>query len=159
MNPVAKGVLFSAFGVVAGYGAFSAYRQFRLIQDTDFKVVSIKKQYLSFREVVLEMSSKIGNKSDIPFEIYSQNYDVYLNNILVGKVISQTPTIIPKGGSGLSSYIISFDPSKVLKAGFIQNPLSGIMRIKGKLKTKTFGFVFSGIPIDVKIPLTDFLKA
>lgn len=158
MNRSGKIVLISAAAAAAAYGIASAYRQLKLVQDTDFQPISVQKKLLTFKKIILELSAQIGNKSDISFEIYSQDYDVYINDIFVGKVVNNQTVRIPKKGKGVSNYTIGFDPAKVVRAGFSKNPLDGVMKIKGKLKTKTFGLLFSGIPVDIKIPLKDFIK-
>jgi LEA14-like dessication related protein len=103
------------------------------------------------------------NKSSIKFDIISQKYDVYINNILVSKLTgNQNVAVMPKGVSVIP-VSVNFNPSSLLEklgknaVSLIANFANAVIKIEMKLQVKLYGFTIN-IPYVYESTIRD-LKA
>lgn len=160
-----KPILYAVGGFALVYGGGVLYRQFSLIKNSDYKMKNVKWKGLDIRGAHLTAEMEMVNKSNINIETYEQDYDIYVNGDFVGKITDKTITTIPANGSGTFKFNIDIDPSKGLKAGFNVLNLAnkgGLadtkIRIKGTMKAKTSGILFSRLPIDLEFRLGDYMN-
>jgi LEA14-like dessication related protein len=160
LKPILYGA--AAFGVV--YGAGVLYRQLSLIKSSEYKIKNVKYKGIDLAGLHLSADMEMKNNSNIKIEAYSQVYDVYVNGIFVGKITDNKLTIIPAKGTGTFSYNIDAAPKSLIKAGLNviglgkQGIANTIVRIKGTMKAKTSGILFSRLPIDISFRLGDYIK-
>lgn len=161
-----KPILYGAGAFAVVYGAGVLYRQYVLISNSDYEVGNVKILGLDRTGLNLSMDLQMNNKSNLTITSYKQVYDIYLNDIFVGKIIDNKTTVIPAKGVGTFNYRVVVNPATVLKAGI--NILGAgdpkrmfentIVRIQGTMSARTSGIFLSKLPIDMKFKLGDYLK-
>lgn len=161
-----KPLLYGAGAFALVYGAGVLYRQSVLIQNSDFELGNVKILGLDRSGLNLSMDLKMNNKSNLTITTYKQVYDIYLNDIFVGKILDNKTTVIPKKGVGTFNYRVVVNPALIIKSGI--NILGAgdmnkmlettIIRIKGTMSARTSGIFLSRLPIDMKFKLGDYLK-
>lgn len=160
-----KPILYGAGAFALIYGAGLAYRQYTLITNSDYSMKNVKLKGIDLRGVHLTAEIDMNNKSNIRIEVYSQNYDIYFNDIYIGKITNNIQTVVPPKGIGTFGFNIDVNPALGLKAGVTAlqtGSISGIaeskISIKGTMMAKTSGILFSRLPIDLTFKVGDYLK-
>ena len=145
-----KHVVIAGLSVISVAAAYAYYQYTQLLQYIiGFKSVKVKK--ISETLVNLDLFLNFTNKADAGFTINSQDYDVYINDMFVSKVVNYSKVVInPKNvndGVSVVAVNIKFNPREVLKKlgknplDLISNPGAIRLRVPMKLKvsTKLFG--------------------
>lgn len=158
MNQRAKYIIGGLVGLVAIAGTFF-YIQYRRLMDYTIKPKSARITKLSLNKISLDVFLDFINKSTLNFEIIEQEYDVYLNNKFVSKVVNYASNKIKAKSTSVIGVNVSFDPSKVLKiigkniGDILLNPESVIIKVDMRLKVSLYG-----IKISIPYTLEDNLK-
>lgn len=121
-----------------------AYLQYKKLLNYAIGFKSARIKTITDKLIDFDLFLKFQNKSDTSFIIQSQDYDVYINDMFVSKVVNYSKTTInPKnvnGGLSIVGVNVKFNPKDVLKklgknpVELISNP--GAIRIKVPMKLK-----------------------
>jgi LEA14-like dessication related protein len=157
-----KYIIAGLIGVVS-IAAAAAYLQYKKLMNYTIKVRNVVLKSASINSVNLDLFLNFTNKSSIKFDIISQKYDVYINNILVSKLTgNQNVAVMPKGVSVIP-VSVNFNPSSLLEklgknaVSLIANFANAVIKIEMKLQVKLYGFTIN-IPYVYESTIRD-LKA
>jgi LEA14-like dessication related protein len=147
-----------AIGLVTITGAI-AYYQYNKLMDYAIKFTGVKIKKLGGSEISINIYLDFHNKASIAFDINSQKYDIYVNNLFVQSLINTTNTAIPAKSHTPMGLDVTFNPKVVLdklgkSAASLMTDRENIkIKIVSKLRVKFWGF-------NVSIPYTyeDTLK-
>lgn len=155
-----KGIALMLGGAAALYGGVYVARQATLLKKTKFEVLKVNKKGISLQGVTLELVSFLTNESDIDLEVYGQLYYIYFNGKYVGVITSNEYVKVAKKSTSRINLLLFLDAANLLKAGLTTNIKelgNNTLSIKGKIKTKTFGILFNGIPIKLDFKLSELM--
>lgn len=139
-------------GVVAllGGGAYYLYRQYKLLQQFDYKIVGVSVPKFTKSSAVMGFTFKFDNKSDVGFEILGYDLEVFIGGKKVGEAKSDIQRTIGAKSKSTVSFDISFNPSSVATGG-VSALLTGV---KPTVTTKGFIIVKpAGLNLVRKIPV------
>lgn len=143
-----KYVIAGGIALVSVLGAF-AYLQYKKLMDYCLSFKSIKINTISLTKMNFNLWLNFLNKSNVPFTIVSQTYDVYLDDKIVSNVINKAENkVLPKQTNTIALNV-NVNPSKVLNDigfGAINMALNlnkVIVKIDMKLKIKILGVKFN----------------
>jgi len=136
-----KHIIAGAIGLLTISGAL-AYLQYKKVIDylITFKSVKIKK--ITAKEVDFDIFLNYTNKAKVGFNINTQKYDVYINDIFITSLINNAPTYIAPSSVSVIGLNIAFNPEDAFKkinktfASVLSNPEKIIIKIDSKLKVK-----------------------
>ena len=158
LNTKQKVILFSLSAISIFAGA--AYLQYRRLMDYVIKVKKFNLKSFSNKSVVVDILIEFENKSSLAFDITSQSYDVYLNDIFLAHVEgTKAIHVAPKSKTmmPLEVNVNTEEAFAKLKKYAIDIAAKGgnnKMRIKTKLKVKLFGIPVS-IPYDYQATFSE----
>lgn len=129
----------------------------RLVHITfEFKDVDVNK--INLKEISLTMNWICKNPSDFNFTLKNQVYDVFLNNVFVGKVGSSQEIEVYGRGTSIIKTNIYITPKQLINLG-IDNLSSFItesgrkkttLEVKGTFDVKTPLFTLRKLPFEFK---------
>lgn len=158
-----KIILFGSIALLAGVGYYF-YRQAKKASDFCYKIKKVKINKLNRAFTSIDLTFDFQNKSKLEFMVTNQDFDVFINDILVTKIKSnQSFALRPEAWSPLTT-TINFNPDEVFKSvksiDFLKNMLGGTDKIKikvvGKIGVKS-GVISANIPIDITQTLKELL--
>jgi LEA14-like dessication related protein len=155
-----KYIIAGAIGVVTIAGAL-AYLQYKKIMNYVMKFTRAKINNISLNNIDFNIYISFENKSDLTFTIRQQEYDVYINDVFLTKIVNYAPNVIKANSVSEIGVNISANPKEVWsKIG--KNALNLLMesekiRIKTvmKMKVKVF-FITVTIPYTYEGTLKDY---
>ncbi len=157
-----KYLIVAGIGVVSIFGAI-AYWQYKKLTDYSVKFKRAKLNKLDRNELNFDVLFSFFNKSSIAFKIIRQDYEVFINNVLIAKIKSDKPVEIAKKSSTHLSLNFAVNPS-YLKQQFGENVFLLAknyaklqVKIKMELKLKAFGISFK-FPYEYVDTLENMLK-
>jgi LEA14-like dessication related protein len=154
-----KYLVAGAIGLVTITGAI-AYLQYKRLMNYVIKVGKIKINKISLNNIDFNLILNFENKSDISFDIKSQKYDIYLNNVFIAKVENQSINKINAKAVSQIGLNVKFDPSAALKKlgtgalDLLANSDKIMLKVDVKLKVKLYMFTIN-IPYIFESSLKD----
>lgn len=153
-----KVILLSLSAISVFLGA--AYLQYRKLMDYSIKLKKFYLKSFSNKSVVVDIIIEFENKSKLAFDITSQSYEVYLNNIFLAsvdgtksiKIAPKSKTLIP-----LEVNVQTEEAFAKLKKYAIDIAAKGgnnKMKIKTKLKVKMYGITVN-IPYEYEATFSE----
>ena len=158
-----KVILITLGGAAAVYGIAYLVRQSQLAQNTTFDVTGYTTRNLSLQSADMDLYAKVGNLTTMDFNVTSQNFQIYMNDVLVGNINNTNAITLPKMGTVEIKIPITFNPSKALGVA-IQSLLASFdfnnvkFRITGYMAVSSMYIMFNRFPLDVTFTLADLIK-
>lgn len=145
-----KYLIAGLIGLVTVTGAL-AYLQYKKIMDYVISVKSAAIRELSATSIIIDLYLNYQNKSSLGFEIVSQTYKIYLNNMYVTKATNFNAVRIAPNSTSDLPLRVKLNPTEALKnvGGFVgilklTGDINNIMlKVESKLKVKIFGIPFN----------------
>lgn len=144
-NTSKKYLIAGVIAIVTITGAL-AYLQYKKLMNYIIKVKSAVIKKITANLLDLDLTLDFENKSNISFEIKSQEYEVYIDNKFISKINNIKPVFI-KAKSNSDIFVnIKANPTKIGSKFKLEdlNKLLDLQNIKikviGKLKVKLYGF-------------------
>lgn len=125
------------------------YWQFMKLKDSAIKLAGVKFNGLTQKTLNFDLILLFTNQSKITINIISQEYKVYLNNILVTTVSNAKPVIIDKLSNSPITVNVAIDNTALLNAlkanykDIILFPERVSVRVDCAIKVKLFGIGFN----------------
>ena len=158
-----KYLLFGAIGVaLIGIATYVA-TQYKLLQNACFVVAGAIVNKLSLAQVKFTLLLNVKNNSDIDFVITNQQYDVYVNEMLVSKVDNPEKAEILSNGSTTFKINVDFNPQDLLRAGLenIEKLLLDkdklVIEIIGRLSLRSGIVILNNYPIEERLTFKELL--
>jgi LEA14-like dessication related protein len=138
MKAVKPILLISGIGVIA-YAIYNYYqKQFKLLNDVQTTLVGLKIVSVSKNAVILDITSRITNISNVEATVKQMYLDCFLNGVLIGNVNEIKDISILAGKSSDIPFRFTFNPSLIL--GNVFNILTLAVQLKD-MKFLAKGFV------------------
>jgi LEA14-like dessication related protein len=143
---------------------YYAYRQYEKLYDYDYKISRVKFDAFGLKHIKGSLFIEFENKSNIDILIKDLDINMYVNDVLISKVIPTGETFI--NSNSISTIELKFDavPNQILALKNIF-ALNGILN-KEKVLIGFFGNIkiskppFTvNIPININKPLSYYLTA
>ena len=112
-----KALVWGGFTIVSlflGYVAYSVYKQYKLIQKIAIKFDSITILSISAGEVGLAVTLSINNVSNVNINVNELNFDIYLNDKYINKILQKTTQDIPSKTTSKIRFNVYFKPLDVI---------------------------------------------
>jgi len=158
-----KHIIFGALGVaIIGVATYMA-TQYKLLKNACYVVAGAIVNKLSLSQVKFTLLLNVKNNSDIDFTITNQQYDVYVNEMLVSKVDNPENTEIFSNGSTTFKINVDFNPQDLLKVGLenIEKLLLDkdklVIEIVGKLSLRSGIVILNNYPIEERLTFKELL--
>ena len=114
MKAVKPILLISGIGIIA-YAIYNYYKkQFKLLADVQTTLVGLKIVSVSKTAVVLDITSRITNISNVEATVKQMYLDCFLNGVLIGNVNEIKDISILAGKSSDIPFRFTFNPSLIL---------------------------------------------
>ncbi len=164
-----KVIIISSIVLVLGTGLYYWYsKQIAFLYNLKYTIIGIKFNDISVDNTQFDLSLRIESQGTIEAEIIDLNVDVYVGGVLVGKVNSNTPIIVPaRLSSGIPGYSISdlhvvTDPKQILNDGLgiaaqLLSNKDAVILINGFAKVKS-AFLTIPVPVSYQTTLKEFLS-
>ena len=158
-NTAKKYLIAGVIAMVTITGAL-AYLQYKKLMNYIIKVKTAVVKTITANLLDLDLTLDFENKSNISFEIKSQEYDIYIDNKFISKINNIKPVFI-KAKSNSDIFVnIKANPTKV-GSKFKLEDLSKLLdlqnvklKIIGKMKVKVYAFTVN-IPFNYETTIKE----
>jgi len=162
MKAVKPILLISGIGIIA-YAIYNYYqKQFKLLADVKTTLVGLKIVSVSKTAVVLDITSRITNISNVEATVKQMYLDCFLNGVLIGNVNETKDINILAGKSSDIPFRFTFNPSLIL--GNVVNILTLAVQLrdmkfeaKGFVKIKV-NFITTTVPFEYQSDLKSLIN-
>lgn len=157
-----KYLIAGLIGVVTIAGAL-AYLQYKKLMNYTIKLRNIVVRSANLSSLNFDLFLNFENKSSISFEILSQTYDVYVNDMLISKLKGKEVVKIQPKSTSVIPLKVNIKPSDVLnKLGkgtlnLIANFGNNKLKVNVKLQVKLYGFTVN-IPFVYESTISEMIK-
>ena len=159
-----KIAILTAVGV--GIVGVSSYfnRQMNLLRDACYTLAGAMINEISFSKVSFTMILSISNKSDIDFTITGQEYNIYVNSMLVATINNPEIVKVLARGRSTVNIAVSFNPQDLLKQGMqniaalIGDKDSMVIEIKGYLSLNSGIVSIKDYKVDERLTMKELLS-
>ncbi len=157
-----KYLIAGLIGIVTIAGAF-AYLQYKKLMNYTIKLKNIVVRSANLSSLNFDLFLNFENKSNISFEILSQTYDVYVNDVLISKLKGKQVVKIQPKSTSVIPLKVNIKPSDILnKLGkgalnLIANFGNNRLKVNVKLQVKLYGFTFN-IPFVYESTISEMIK-
>ena len=157
-----KYLIAGLIGIVTIAGAF-AYLQYKKLMNYTIKLRNIVVRSANLSSLNFDLFLNFENKSSISFEILSQTYDVYVNDVLISKLKGKEVVKIQPKSTSVIPLKVNIKPSDILnKLGkgalnLIANFGNNRLKVNVKLQVKLYGFTFN-IPFVYESTISEMIK-
>jgi len=157
-SKVKKYIIVGLLGAVS-FTAMFAYLQYKKVMDYVIALHSIKFKKIAIDFFNFDIFLNFTNKSNIGFDIESQNYTVYVNDVFVLKAENNSSIKVSSKSTSIIGVNVQLNPKKALgNLGFstlslVSAPEKIIVKVDVKLKVKVFK-----IPFNIPFVYVDNLK-
>lgn len=161
MKIALKILLISLGAGAATYAIAYLVRQTKLLANTKFEVVKSSVLFNGITNARVDLDTAITNNSEIDFEIYKQDIDVFVGSKKVSTVTNNNRIALPHGASAKTSYAISFNPIEVLagiKQSVVENSnnlLQTKITLKGRVSLSAGQLLLNSLPVNYTFQIKD----
>jgi len=117
-------------------------KQAKALYDACFTVAGAVIHTISMDKMDMDLLINIANKSDVSFTVTNQNYQVYINKMLVATVNNKENTTVVSQGNTTMKINVKFNPQDLLKKG-IEN-IANLINNKESMVIEIRGFISIG---------------
>lgn len=139
-------------------------RQMKLLRDACYTLAGAIIKEITFEKVSFTLILSISNKSDIDFSVTGQEYNIYVNNMLVAKINNPEVVKVAARGKSTVNIDVTFNPQDLLKQGManiaslISNKNNMIIEIKGYLSLTSGVVSIKDYQVDERLTLKELLS-
>lgn len=157
-----KYLIAGLLGIVTIAGAL-AYLQYKKLMNYTIKFRNIVVKSANLSSLNFDLFLNFENKSNIAFEILSQTYDVYINDVLISKLKGKEVVKIEPKSTSVIPFKVNIKPSDILnKLGkdalnLIANFGNNKLKVNVKLQVKLYGFTVN-IPFVYESKINEIVK-
>ena len=157
-SKVKKYIIVGLLGAIS-FTAMFAYLQYKKVMDYVIALQSIKFKKIAIDFLSFDIFLNFTNNSNIGFDIESQNYNVYVNDVFVLKAENNSSIKVSPKSTSIIGVNVQGNPKKALtNLGFstlslVSTPEKIIVKVDVKLKVRIFK-----IPFNIPYVYVDNLK-
>ncbi len=164
VEKIVIGSLFGSLLLLLGVAAYHVNKNIGLLKDAVIKLAGIKFKLAKPDLAVVNFTFSFQNKSDIDIVVTGYNFDFKVNNIFIGKVVSNTSQYIAAYTTSPLEVVGAFDPKKVW--GDFLNPefLKSLadyknigVSLKGYVSAKHKALSIQNIAVEYTVKVGDYL--
>ena len=139
-------------------------KQAKALYDACFTVAGAVIHTISIDKMDMDLLINIANKSDVSFTLTNQNYQVYINKMLVATVNNKENTTVVSQGNTTMKINIKFNPQDLLKKGIenianlIKNKDSLVVEIRGTISIGKGLVSFNDYRVDETLLMKELLS-
>ncbi|PIZ50436.1 hypothetical protein COY27_07175 [Candidatus Woesearchaeota archaeon CG_4_10_14_0_2_um_filter_33_13] len=139
-------------------------KQAKALYDACFTVAGAVIHTISIDKMDMDLLINIANKSDVSFTLTNQNYQVYINKMLVATVNNKENTTVVSQGNTTMKINIKFNPQDLLKKGIenianlIKNKDSLVVEIRGSISIGKGLVSFNDYRVDETLLMKELLS-
>ncbi|MDD3875385.1 MAG: LEA type 2 family protein [Bacteroidales bacterium] len=164
MNLPTKIAIGSGLSLIAIATLAYLNKQAKALYDACFTVAGAVVHTISFDNMEFDVLMSIQNKSDMSFTITSQNYNIYVNKMLVAEVANNENVKIASNGQSNMKINVKFNPQDLLKKGIenitalLKNKDSLVVEIKGNISIGAGIVSFKNYKVDERLLMKELLS-
>jgi len=157
-----KYLIAGLIGVVTIAGAL-AYLQYKKLMNYTIKLRNIVVRNTNLSSLNFDLFLNFENKSSISFEILSQTYDVYINDVLISKLKGKEVVKVQPKSTSVIPLKVNIKPIDVLNKlkkdtlSLIANFGNNKLKVDVKLQVKLYGFTVN-IPFVYESTINEMVK-
>lgn len=139
-------------------------KQAKALYDACFTVAGAVIHTISMDKMDMDLLVNISNKSDVSFTVTNQNYQVYINKMLVAVISNNENTKVVAKGNTTMKINVKFNPQDLLKKGIenianlIRNKDSLVVEIKGTISIGKGLVSFNNYKVDETLLMKELLS-
>lgn len=158
--------IYSALGILSAviiYAFISIKKQIDLAKQIKVFFADIKILPFTNKEVGLNVSLGLANKSSLNILIDVLNFDIYLNGIYINKIIQKTKQSVKSNATSFINFDVYVNPNKILGQLTVENILKGLdfktieLKVQGYVDGSIDGISFQNFPIELSTKIGDML--
>lgn len=160
---IRNGVIFGGLAVATTALILYFKKQFAILRDSCFMVTGGIIHSLTLQNVKMTLFFKIANESDLTIEASDMNFNIYVNNMFVTKIVKPEVQTLYGKSSTLIQLAFEFNPTDLFRAGIaniepiIYDKEKMVISIKGYFSAKTGIVRLKQFPINENITLKEIL--
>jgi LEA14-like dessication related protein len=157
-----KYLIAGLIGVVTIAGAL-AYLQYKKLMNYTIKLRNIVVRSANLSSLNFDLFLNFENKSGVAFEILSQTYDVYVNDVLISKLKGKEVVKVQPKSTSVIPLKVNIKPIDVLNKlkkdtlSLIANFGNNKLKVNVKLQVKLYGFTVN-IPFVYESTINEMVK-
>lgn len=159
-----KGLIFGGIAV-AGIALFVYLKkQYDLLYNACYTIAGGVIHSLGLDKVKLTLFFKIVNESDINVEILNMDFNIYVNNMFVTKILKKEPQLLKSNTDTIIKLDVEFNPADLLRAGIssiepiLYDKEKLVITTKGTLSVKSGIIKLNKFPFSVDVTLKELLE-
>lgn len=164
MNPKLRNGLIIGGLVVAAITLIAYFkRQFNLLYNACYTISGGVIHSLGLDKVKITLFFKIVNESDLTIEISNMNFNVYVNNMFISKVVKPEAQMLYSKSDATIKVGFEFNPQDLLRAGLsniepiLYDNEKLVITTKGYFSAKTGGITLKNFPFEENITLKELM--
>jgi LEA14-like dessication related protein len=150
---------------VAGIALIAYFKkQIDLLKNACYTISGGVIHSLGLDKVKMTLFFKIVNESDITIQISDMDFNIYVNNMFVTKIVKNEPQTVYSQSDAIIKLDVEFNPADLLRAGLssiepiLYDKEKLIITTKGNLSIKSGIFKLKKFPFSVDITLKEMLE-
>lgn len=159
-----NGLIFGGIAI-AGVVLFAYLKkQYNLLYNACYTIAGGVIHSLGLDKVKLTLFFKIVNESDINVEVSNMDFNIYVNNMFVTKILKSEPQTLKSNSDTIIKLDVEFVPADLLRAGLssiepiLYDKEKLIITTKGSLSVKAGFIKLKKFPFSVDITLKEMLE-
>lgn len=139
-------------------------KQAKALYDACFTIAGAVVHTISFDNMEFDVLMSIKNTSDMSFTITNQNYNIYVNKMLVAEVENKENVKIASNGKSNMKINVKFNPQDLLKKGIeniaalLKNKDSLVIEVKGNISIGAGIVPFKNYKVDERLLMKELLS-
>ena len=140
-------------------------KQAKALYDACFTVAGAIIHTISFDKMDMDLMVNIANKSDVSFTVINQDYQVYINKMLVAEITKNDNIKVVSKGNTTMKINVKFNPQDLLKKGIdnitnlINNKDRLVVEIRGTISIGKGLISFNNYRVDETLLMKELLSS
>lgn len=159
-----NGLIFGglAIAAISLYAYFK--RQYNLLYNSCYAITGGVIHSLGLDKVKISLFFKIVNESDLTIEISNMDFNIYVNNMFVTKIVKNPPQTLLSKSDAVIKLDVEFNPADLLRAGLssiepiLYDKEKLVITTKGTFSAKTGIVTLKKFPFSYDITLKELLE-
>jgi len=162
-----KGIIYGIIGSASFlilYAAYSIAKQIKLAKQMIVKFSSVKVIPNVGKDMGIKIALSLQNKSSLSITADMLNFDIYINNMYINKILQKTSQTIKPNSESKIEFNVYYNPLEIFQGFNIDLILSAIdyknleLRVVGYVSGSVDGINFSNFPFELKEKLGNLMK-